>query len=150
MIAALDSKVVLITAPQAILDDASWTTASIDTKGFRYLRVTILIGFLDIAMAALKLQTSDTDGSYSDLAGADFDGDVMSDGNVAVLPTALEDNTFWVINVDLRGKKRFFDLVATGGDGATGTFLTAWAELSRPEQSPNTLTERGALGEFIL
>ena len=77
--------------------------------------------------------------------GDDTDGDTDSDGNTATLPTATDDDGFVFFEVDLRGRKRYLDLSATAGDGAAGTFLCAWAELSRGSQTPVTAAERGAL-----
>ena len=57
------TKFVSITPPAAIVDNASYTTGSIDTQGYEYLEVFVFLGATDIAMTALKLQESDTDGS---------------------------------------------------------------------------------------
>jgi len=67
-----NTKLVSITPPAAIVDNASYTTASIDTQGWDYLQVVVYLGATDIAMTALKLQESDTDGSYSDVTGLVF------------------------------------------------------------------------------
>ena len=150
MIQALNTKIVTVTLPVAIVDNASWTTAAIDTIGYDYLSVYVNIGALDIAMVALKLQTSNTDGSYADLDGADFDGDTESDGTTAELPQDTDDGKWWAIHVNLLDKKRFFDLVATGGDGSVGTFLVAFAVLTRAHHSPDTQAERGMTGGELI
>ena len=137
MIETQTMKIVAVTPPGAIVDNTSWTSAAIDTLGYDYLDVVVHFGAMDIAMAALKLQTSDTDSNYADLAGADFSV------SPATLPADDADNTFVCIHVDLRGKKRFFDLVATGGNGTLGTYLTAFAILSRAGQMPATAAARG-------
>src|SRR5687767_4779614 len=108
------------------------------------MSVYFMLGATDIDMAALKLQTSDTDGSYADLSGADFSV------SPAVVPQDDDDGTIWAIHVDLRDKKRFFDLVATAGDGAAGTFACAWADLSRAENTPSSVIERGLEAELIV
>ncbi len=46
-------------------------------------------------------------------------------GTTSALPTATDDNKCFKFEIDLRGRKRYLDLVATCGDGATGTFATA-------------------------
>ena len=79
-------KYVAITPPGAIVDAASYTTASIDTLGFDRLKVVVHLGATDIAMTALKLQTSDTDGSYADLDGAVFGTSTNSAGSTSTLP----------------------------------------------------------------
>lgn len=141
---AKTTKLVSITPPAAIVDNASYTTASIDTQGFDYLQVVVYLGATDIAMTALKLQESDTDGSYADVTGLVFGTSANTGGSTSTLPSATDDNKFFVFDVDLRGRKRYFDLVATAGDGSTGTYLTAFAILSRAKDVPVTAAERGA------
>lgn len=153
MITVMDMKVGLITSPGAIVDNASLTTTSIDTKGWDWLTILIIIGATDIAMAALKLQTSDTDGSYADLTGAIFGTSLQSDGSASALPAAsgaTGDNTIHAIQVNLKGKKRFFDLVATGGDGTAGAYIMALYILSRGETSPSTPALRGFAQELLV
>jgi hypothetical protein len=143
MITAQNDKFLSITPPGAIVDNASYTTASIDTAGFDYLRVFVYLGATDIAMAALKLQESDTDGSYADVTGLVYGTSVGIGGTTSALPSATDDNKAFVFEVDLRGRKRYFDLVATAGDGSAGTYLTAFALLSRAKDYPVSATERG-------
>ena len=140
-----NTKLVSITPPAAIVDNASYTTSSIDTQGFDYMQVVVYLGATDIAMTALKLQESDTDGgSYADVTGLVFGTSSNIAGSTSTLPSATDDNKFFVFDVDLRGRKRYFDLVATAGDGTAGTFLTAFAILSRGKDQPVTAAERGA------
>jgi hypothetical protein len=139
-----NTKLVSITPPAAIVDNASYTTGSIDTQGWDYLQVVVYLGATDIAMTALKLQESDTDGSYGDVTGLVFGTSSNIAGSTSTLPSATDDNKFFVFDVDLRGRKRYFDLVATAGDGTAGTFLTAFAILSRGKDQPVTAAERGA------
>lgn len=143
MISGQNSKYVIVTSPAAIVDAGSFTTNSIDTAGYDYLQVIVTVGALDIAMTALKLQTSDTDGSYGDLTGAVFGTSTNIDGSTSALPSATDDNKLFVIEVDLRGKKRYFDLVATMGDGSVGGFVSAIAILSNGDISPLTAADRG-------
>ena len=139
-----NTKLVSITPPGLIVDNASYTTSSIDTQGWDYLQVVVYLGATDIAMTALKLQESDTDGSYGDVTGLVFGTSSNIAGSTSTLPSATDDNKFFVFDVDLRGRKRYFDLVATAGDGTAGTFLTAFAILSRGKEQPVTAAERGA------
>lgn len=143
-------KYVGITPPAAIIDNASATTASIDTLGFDRLKVVLYFGAMDIAVTAMKLQYSDTDGSYGDLTGAIFGTSTNSAGSTSTLPSATDDNKFFVFDVDLRDKKRYFDLVLTLGDGATGTYVAVWAELSRGEAMLQTAAGRGVSQELIV
>lgn len=145
MVPAQNDKYVNVIPPVAIQDDASWTTTEIDTKGYRYLTVICNLGVTDIAMAALKLQSSDTTGTgFTDVTGLVYGTSTATSGSTSTLPAADDDGNIRVFQVDLRGQKRFFDLVATAGDGTSGTFLSAVAILSRGEIAPNTAAEAGA------
>ena len=142
MIAAQNQRFVSITPPQAIVNTGSWTTASIDTAGYDYLEVFVYLGATDIAMTVLKLQESDSDGSYVDVTGLVYGTSAGIAGTTSALPSATADNTCFKFEVDLRGRKRWFDLVATTGTGSTGTYLTAFALLTRAKDTPVTATER--------
>lgn len=143
MITAQNDKFVSITPPAAIYDNASLTTASIDTQGYDYLRVFVYLGATDIAMTALKLQESDSDGSYADVTGLVYGTSNGIAGTASSLPSATDDNKCFVFEVDLRGRKRYFDLVATAGDGTAGTYACAFALLSKAKDYPVTASERG-------
>ena len=138
-------KLVAITPPAAIVDNAAVTTAAVDTIGFRYLRLVLLLGATDIAVAALKAQeseASDMTGAV-DITGAIFGTSTNTAGATSAVPSASDDNKFFAINIDLRGRKRYIDLVLTGGDGTAGAFFCAWAELYRGEITPTTAAQRG-------
>lgn len=139
-------KTVAITPPAAIVDNAAFTTTAIDTIGFRYLTIYVLIGALDIAIAAMKAQESDDSGMSGavDISGADFSV------SPATLPAATDDNKLYAVHIDLRGRKRYIDLSLTGGDGTAGTYATVWAVLSRGEEDPNSATERGLAQELTV
>jgi hypothetical protein len=142
---AQNVKVIRVIDPAAIVDNASWTTEEIDTKGFDYCQVHCFVGATDIAHAALKVQESDTSGSgFADVTGLVFGTSTNTDGSTSTLPSATDDNKFFIFDIDLRGRKRFLDLVATAGNGALGTFMAAWAVLSRAGETPMTAAERGA------
>lgn len=133
-------KTVAITPPGAIVDNASFTTATVDTYGYKYATIYVLFGAMDIAMAALKVQESDDSGmsGAADISGATFAGS---------LPSATADNTIYAFDIALDGtRKRYLDLVATGGDGTSGTYMTSWVVLSGAETTPSTATTRGITG----
>lgn len=136
-------KFVSVTPPAAIVDNTSFTTASIDTIGWDYLDIYVYFGATDIAMAALKLQTADADTGYADIAGGDFEVS-------GALPSATADGTCVAWHVNLVGKKRWFDVVATAGDGTAGTYATIFAILSRGGQAPGSATARGLGQELFL
>lgn len=136
-------KLVAITPPAAIVDDASLTTTSVDCKGFSFARIFVYLGATDIAMAALKVQESDNDSDYSDVTGLIFGTSYKDTGAASTLPSATDDNKFFVFDVDLRGRKRYLDLTATCGNGSTGTYVCAWAELYRGEITPANAAAAG-------
>ena len=140
MITAQNDKFVSITPPAAIYDNASLTTASIDTQGYDYLRVFVYLGATDIAMTALKLQESDTDGSYADVTGLVYGTSNGIAGTASSLPSATDDNKCYVFEIDLRGRKRY--LRPTFGLGATAEPFIA-VELSEPADGCTTAAEIG-------
>lgn len=140
-------KLVSVTPPAAIVDNAAFTTAEVDTKGWDHARFIVYIGATDIAAAALQVTESDTTGSgHVAITGTVFGTATDIDGNTTALPSATDDNTFVVIDIDLRGRKRFLDLNLTAGDGTTGTFAAAWCELYRGESMPTTVAGHGCSG----
>lgn len=141
------TKIVSITPPAVILDNTSATTNVVDTFGFSYAVVTVHLGATDIAMSALKLQHSDAKASSTALtSGVDITGGDFS----AALPSATADNGFVRWYVDLKGLGRYLDLVATVGDGSTGTYFTAWAELYEGSITPSDATARGLIAQAII
>ncbi len=139
-------KTVWITKPGAIVDNAAFTTDTIDTKGFCKARIVVGLGALDIAIAAMKLQESNSANmaSATDVTGADFSVSPLA------LPAATADNNLYAIHVDLRGRKRYLDLSLTGGDGAAGTYAVAWVDLYGASEAPNSATERGFAAEATI
>ena len=136
-----------VVPPQAIVNNASWTATEIDTLGYIYLEMVVDIGAIDIAMVALSLGESDTaggGGSYTAITGAVFGTSTNSAGSTSSLPAATADNKLFVFNVDLKGRKRFIALTATGGSGSAGTYLSAMARLSRAFTAPTTAAGFGA------
>ncbi len=140
------SKVVNVTPPGAIVDNAAFTTAAVDTKGFRHCTFLVILGALDIALAVFKLQESDDDAvadAYADVDGADYSTD-------STLPAATTDNSIYAIRVDLRGRERYLNLSLTGGDGSAGTYATVIAVLEGPEIVPSTAVQRGLADELAV
>lgn len=146
MIDALKTKTVVITNPGAIVDNAAFTTATIDTRGFAFLTIIIILGALDVAIAAFKLREGNASdmSDAADVTGADFSV------SPATLPTATDDNKLYAIQVNLKGRKRYLDLTLTGGDGAAGTYATVVAQLSNASEVPSDATSRGFAQELIV
>lgn len=134
-------KVVQITPPAVIVDNAAFTTATLDTRGWGEVLFIIVIGALDIAIAALKLTESDASNmaGATDVSGADFS--VLP----ATLPIDTADNTNILLHVKLGGpRKRYMDLSVTGGDGSAGSYVSIIAILGRGSADPSTAALAGA------
>ena len=138
-------KTVLVTPPQARVDNAAFTTAAIDTAGYGKIAIFWALGDIDAAMTVLKVQEDDASGMGS---AADITGCVFGATGAPALPTASDDNKVYGFFINLAGRKRYLDVAATAGDGAAGTFATCWAVLYNGE-IPNTATERGLAAQLI-
>ncbi len=116
----------------------------VDTAGYSYAIIVVQLGATDIALTNLRLQESDVSGSgYADIPGTVYGTGTGIDGATSALPTATDDNKAFAFGVNLLGRKRYLDLIATVGDGTTGAFVTAFALLFTPGTSPNTAAEYG-------
>lgn len=146
MIEALKQKYVPVTNPGAIVDNAGFTTATLDTVGFAFVTILVHLGALDIALAAFKLREGDASdmSDAADVSGADFSV------SPATLPAATDDNKLYAIHVNLKGRKRYLDLTLTGGDGAAGTYASAVAVLSQASEVPASAEARGFAQELIV
>lgn len=146
MIDTQNTKTVVITPPQARVDNAAFTTATLDTVGAGYVDFMVVLGDIDAVLAALKVRESDA----ADMSGAtDVPGTDFSVAPAA-LPTANDDNKAFHIGIDKRGRKRYLDLSLMAGDGAAGTFACVIAMLSRLSATPKTAAERGFAGELLV
>jgi hypothetical protein len=142
-------KFVNVTPPAAILDNASATTNSVNTEGFAHATFLVELGATDIALTALKLQESDTDSSYGDVTGAIFGTSALPDGTTSTLPSATDDNKIYAIYVDLKGRKKYLDMVITVGDGTAGGYVACQCILSGADVQPHTATGLG-LGQYLV
>lgn len=138
-------------APQAIVDNTSWTCYAIDTNGCKAVHLLVHFGAMDIAMAALKVQESDVLSSATalssgtDITGADFSV------SPATLPSATADNLFFLVSIPITGaRKRYLNLVATGGDGSAGTYMTAVWFRESLDEAPNTAAKRNLSQHLII
>lgn len=144
MIHAQQNKFLNITPPAAIIDNAAAVTAEVDTLGFDYLQVLVQFGAMDIAATVMKMQESDTSGSgFGDVTGLVSGTSTNIAGSTSTLPTATDDNKFFLFEIDLRGRKRYLDLSLTLGDGSAGTYVAVTGILSRAEQGPVSASDRG-------
>jgi hypothetical protein len=140
-------KVVNVTPPAAIKDNASFATTTIDTLGFNKVAIYFALGATDIAMTALKVQESDDSGMSG---AADITGAVYGATGAPALPSADDDNKIFGFFIDLKGRKRYLDVVATAGDGSTGTFGACTAHLYNPLTTEDNATQRGLAANLIV
>jgi len=144
MVPAQNAKWLNLTPPAAIVDNASLTVTEIDTLGFDYCEVIVVLGATDIAMTALAVTESDTSGSgHANVTGLVFGTSTNVAGSTSVLPTATDDNDIFKFEIDLRGRKRYLDLTATIGNGTAGTYAVVLARLSRKDIGIEGATEAG-------
>lgn len=138
-------KTVLLTPPAAIVDDAAFTTAALDTKGFGHAEIFVAFGAMDIAATVLKVQESDASDmtGAADITGTIFGTDANDTGSTSTLPSATADNTIMKFEIDLKGRKRYLDCLLTGGNGTTGTYAVVWAHLHEADEPPISATEKG-------
>lgn len=139
----------IVASPVAIKDNTGWTCNVLDMNGYDSVTFLFSIGATDIAMAALKVQESDTASSATalstgtDITGADFSV------SPATLPADSADNTIVAVTIPWRGlRKRYCLLVATAGNGTSGTYGSCIA-VRTPAVIPNTATGRG-LGQHLI
>ncbi len=140
-------KVVNVTPPAAIRDNASFATTTIDTLGFNKVAIYFALGATDIAMTALKIQESDDAGMSG---AADITGAVYGATGAPALPSADDDNKIFGFFIDLKGRKRYLDVVATAGDGSAGTFGACTAHLYNPLTTEDNATQRGLAANLIV
>jgi hypothetical protein len=143
---AYEDRIVVLTQPNAIVDNAAFNVAELDTLGWEEVSVYFIIGALDIAPTVMKITETDTTGSgYSDIPASVF-GAV---GNPA-LPLATDDNKVYCVRINKINRKRFIKPALASGDGATGTYATVIAILSRPQVAPLTPAGRGLAAEVLI
>lgn len=144
MIHAQRTKYVTVIHPAAIRDNLQYPEVEIDCVNFDHLTVVAYLGATDIAMAALEIQETDTTGAgEANVTGLVYGTSNDITGTLSVLPSATDDDSFFIFEIDLRGRKRFLSLVATAGDGTVGTFLAAFGILSRAEDGPFSASDKG-------
>jgi hypothetical protein len=132
-------KFVSAVKPGALIDNNTATADVVDCRGFDYATIVVQLGATDIAMTALKVQSSSTSGgTYADITGATFAGGSGLGGATLALPSATDDGQTCVFQIELRGLDPFLKLVATFGDGTSGGYIAAVAILSRAKFPPIT------------
>ena len=100
MLEITETKKVQSVWPQARINNAAVTCASVDRRGFDYAVVRVAIGATDVGFTTFKLQESDDNSTFTDIAGADYSVSPL------VLPSSASSDTIWEWQVDLRGSRK--------------------------------------------
>jgi hypothetical protein len=133
--------------PAILVDNATLGFTELDTLGYDYLTVALIMGATDIAVTAAGLTESDTAGSgHASITATVLGTATDAYGTTSVLPVATADNGIFLWEIDLRGRKRYIDATITIGDGTVGGYYTVISILSRAEGIKQTLTGRNLLG----
>jgi len=143
MIQGTLSKDVVSIYPQARLNNASFSVASVDRKDFDYATLEVTLGATDVGLTAFKLQESDDNSTWTDVVGGDF-------SISGTLPASTNSNTLWAWDINLTGRKRYLRPAITVGNGTLGAFLTAKFKLTRAEQEPYNAATRNLAGVLDL
>lgn len=143
MIPSLACKYVNLTPPAAIVDNAAFTVAELDTNGWDYCTILVTLGATDIAAASMTVEDGDVSGTTAAVTGLVYGTSTNSEGSTSAKPTATDDNDIFAFDIDLRSRKRYIQATLTAGDGSAGTFATVLAILSRGKEYPSTAAERG-------
>lgn len=114
---------------------------SIDTLGFSYASIDVIFepvvaaGTNSAVALALKLQESDTDGSFSDITG--FVG-----GTSFTIPTPANTNDANVVRFDVstKGRKRYLNVYATPN---AASVIASTARLGKGEDGPDSASKKG-------
>jgi len=142
-ISAQQTKFVLLTPPAAIVDNASLTVAELDTLGWDYAEIYVVLGATDIALSALTLLEGDVSGTVAAVTAGTWGTANNHVGSTSTLPSATDDNKAFKFELDLRKRKRYLDLTVTVGDGTNGAYAMVFAVLSRGRRAPDTAAEAG-------
>jgi len=157
MIELQNVKKVIAVKPATTANSAAQASCiSVDTLGYDYAVVDVILGATNAAVTKLQVKQSDTNANAATWAAAtdiiaDFNGAAETsgavytkiDGNAATLPTNNSDDSIFTVEIDLRGKKRYIavDLVGTANaDLGAAAIVT----LGRAKQAPTTATAKGA------
>ncbi len=144
MIPAQNAKYLLTLAPAAISKDTEESPTEIDTLGWEYAEIAVLVGATDIEVDTLAVTESDTAGSgHANVTGLVYGTSTNIAGSTSSKPAAGDDNTVFKFEVDLKGRKRYLNVAMTTGDGTSGTYRAIVTRLSRAHEAPITATAAG-------
>jgi hypothetical protein len=152
MIPQYQEKIVVVSPPVTLADNATLTCATVDTYGYEYAEFVTMIGVTAVALTAHKIQQSDLSnmGSAADISGTVMGTDNNDTGSASTLPSASDDNKAFQTLIDLRGKKRYLKPSITTPVSANNTALiSVVCRLGRPHEAPNTAANSGTAQRMI-
>lgn len=122
----------LTLAPKDI-NGAAATCTAIDTLGYNQCDLIFMSGVIgaadfDAALTCTECETSG--GSYTAITGASLTAPVQTD-----------DGLIWQMSIKMQGRMRYLKPVIDAG--AVSSLFACVAILSKPNQTPNSVTERG-------
>jgi hypothetical protein len=137
---------VLATLPTAAVGATATSTLTIDRLGFDHVSIAALraSNASTVFASVLKVEESDVSGSgYSDVTALVGGGT----GGFTIPAVADTDAASIVkIDIDARAKKRYLRVSMTPGASAT---LSIVASLSKAEESPTSVAEKGVIGHVV-
>jgi len=134
----VQAKQVIVIA-QASTTNAATATGNIDTKGFDFMTLDVIMATSDDTTnnpSVLKLTESDDTVATNFAAITAFTGD--GTGGFTIPACVTEGNWGMKFNVDLRGRKRYLKLSISP---LTTQVITAIANLCHGDESPDNTTD---------
>ena len=137
---------VLATLPTAAVGATATSTLTIDRLGFDHVSVSALraSNASTVFASVLKVEESDVSGSgYSDVTAL-----VGGGTGCFSIPAVTDTDAASIVKIDIdaRAKKRYLKVSMTPGASAT---LAIVASLSKAEESPTSVTEKGVIGHVV-
>lgn len=144
MIEAQNAKSVTGLAPIST-NSGAVTPLAVDTLGYAYAVATVSFGVIGSAATVMRLTECETSGgTYTAITGLTASG---STGDTR-LPQTTDAGKLCKFFLPVSGiRKRYLNLELTTG---STTLASVTFDLYRGEQSPQTSTEKGLAGMFIL
>ncbi len=147
MIHAQKVKNSILIIPQSVATSAT-ATGRVDTIGFDYLTIDILLDSVAAVTSKLQILTlteSDDDTTYATWAGVVG----SADADFAIPAGDTDDPQIIKYNTDLKGRKRYIKVTLTP-DGTEAQLVAAMSTMSRAKLMPDTTTEMGVVAHIIV
>jgi hypothetical protein len=143
MIKLMDAKVMQMLAPIAVTTTVTGTVVDTVQSGVRFDWASIYVqaGVISttVAIGGLKLQESDDNSTFTDIAGT---------ASTVALTLTTDNGKVAIYQLDTRKRKRYlrFSLAGT----STGLLASVTCVLSRAKEAPFTAATRGATAYEVI